>query len=173
MPNNYTLSGVIAGDSVALNDPVAGTYATASPGAGIPVTVSGLALSGASAGNYRLLSETVTGNIGEILPLPTADLITQRSSLITQPTTLAKFDSASVYLPFGGNVACIPSTGSQKASNLPLLSGFGVSDRTVDGAVLLDQPYAAAEMQDGVLMPVTLSPCEALTSFRQTLFLWC
>ena len=52
---NYTLSGVVGSDDVALNDPTSGTYASANVGTGINVGVSGLALSGAAAGNYSLL----------------------------------------------------------------------------------------------------------------------
>ena len=53
--NNVVLSGVIAGDTVALNTGgYAASFAGANAGVGIVVTVSGLALSGASAGNYTL-----------------------------------------------------------------------------------------------------------------------
>jgi filamentous hemagglutinin family protein len=65
---NYTLTGLIAGDRVALNDPTAGTYATAAAGSGIAVTVRGLALLGARAGDYRLSKTTLTANVGDIIP---------------------------------------------------------------------------------------------------------
>jgi filamentous hemagglutinin family protein len=67
---NYLLSGVIAGDRVTLNDPTTGTYASAVAGTGIVVTADGLALSGAQAGNYRLASMTVTGDVGTISGAP-------------------------------------------------------------------------------------------------------
>jgi filamentous hemagglutinin family protein len=69
---NYLLSGVIAGDTVMLNDPAKGTYASAAVGTGIAVTADGLALSGTQAGNYRLASMTVTGDIGTITRVPAA-----------------------------------------------------------------------------------------------------
>ncbi|HEX4504652.1 MAG TPA: YDG domain-containing protein [Alphaproteobacteria bacterium] len=65
---NYTLTGVLSGDGVSLNDPTTGAYAQAQTGSGIAVTVGGLALSGADARNYRLASATATANIGEIDP---------------------------------------------------------------------------------------------------------
>jgi len=77
---NYTLTGVIAGDTVALNDPSSGTYGATGPGSGIAVTVNGLALEGAKAGDYRLATTTVSANIGVISgsatpPLPTTPFI--------------------------------------------------------------------------------------------------
>jgi hypothetical protein len=65
---NYTLAGVLNGDGVVLNDPAGGTYASRNVGTGIGVTVSGLQLSGAQAGDYVLAANTVTGNIGAITP---------------------------------------------------------------------------------------------------------
>ena len=53
-----TLTGVIGGDVVTCTGTAA--FATASVGAGKTVTVSGLTLSGAAAGNYALASTTAT-----------------------------------------------------------------------------------------------------------------
>jgi filamentous hemagglutinin family protein len=63
---NYTLSGVVSGDIVDLNDPVSGTYATPNAGTNIPVSVSGLAISGANAGDYVLGATSISGNVGVI-----------------------------------------------------------------------------------------------------------
>jgi outer membrane protein OmpA-like peptidoglycan-associated protein len=65
---NYTLTGIIAGDAVSLNDPTSGTYASPAAGTGIAVTVNGVALTGAEAGNYRLAATTLTAGIGTITP---------------------------------------------------------------------------------------------------------
>ena len=51
---NYTLTGVIAGDTVTLNNPVSGTYDTVNVGSSKTVTVTGLALGGISQGNYTV-----------------------------------------------------------------------------------------------------------------------
>ena len=70
MSGNYTLTGVIGSDVVNLNDPTGGVYATANVGSGINVQVSGLAISGSSAGNYILSNNTATAAIGTITPAP-------------------------------------------------------------------------------------------------------
>jgi O-glycosyl hydrolase len=63
---NYTLSGVVSGDTVTLNNPAIGTYDTKNAGAGKTVTVTGLSISGASAANYSLSSTSVSGAVGTI-----------------------------------------------------------------------------------------------------------
>jgi hypothetical protein len=57
--------GVVSGDTVSLNSSsYAATFASKNVGSGIAVTVTGLSLSGASAGNYTLTQPTgLTGNI--------------------------------------------------------------------------------------------------------------
>ena len=71
-PANYDLSGAIAGDDVALNDPVVGGYDSKYLGTGKTVTVGGLALLGSDGGNYVLASPNVSSAIGII----SASLIT-------------------------------------------------------------------------------------------------
>jgi hypothetical protein len=66
IPGNYQVTGFIAGDAVALNDPVYGTYATSAVGSNIKVTVTGLALTGTAASDYKLSATTVSANIGTI-----------------------------------------------------------------------------------------------------------
>jgi endonuclease YncB( thermonuclease family) len=58
-----SLIGVVSGDTVFLNGPAAGTFATAGAGNGISVAISGLSLGGTSAGNYTLTQPTTTANI--------------------------------------------------------------------------------------------------------------
>ena len=63
--NNVILVGVVNGDSVSLvTNGYTANFATPNVGTGISVTVSGLTLSGASAGNYTLIQPTgLTANI--------------------------------------------------------------------------------------------------------------
>ncbi len=70
VPANYVLGGVIGSDAVALNNPTSGTYASANTGTGIGVSVVGLALTGAAAGNYVLLNPAASANIGVITAPP-------------------------------------------------------------------------------------------------------
>jgi len=56
--------GVVSGDTVTLNTGgAAGAFGNGSVGTGKTVTVSGLALSGADAGNYSLTQPVTTANI--------------------------------------------------------------------------------------------------------------
>ena len=63
--NNVVLLGVVSGDTVSLNtNGYVGNFASAGVGSSIAVTVSGLALSGASAANYALTQPaSLTANI--------------------------------------------------------------------------------------------------------------
>ncbi|WP_251753779.1 MBG domain-containing protein [Pleomorphomonas sp. JP5] len=64
---NYTLSSLtVAGDLVSLVAPTSGSYDSADAGTGKTVSVSGLTLSGASAGNYILASDSISGTIGTV-----------------------------------------------------------------------------------------------------------
>jgi autotransporter-associated beta strand protein len=63
---NYSLPGVVSGDTVNLNNPTSGTYNTRNVGAGKTVSVIGLAISGSSAGNYALSSTSTSAAIGTI-----------------------------------------------------------------------------------------------------------
>ena len=63
---NYSLSGVIGGDTVLLNDPTSGSYDTRNVGTGKTVSVTGLSISGGDAGNYILSSNAISGDVGEI-----------------------------------------------------------------------------------------------------------
>src|SRR5205823_3478229 len=65
---NYTLVGIVNGDDVGLNNPTSGLYGSANVGTGIPVSVSGLALTGSTAGNYILANNLVSADIGAISP---------------------------------------------------------------------------------------------------------
>jgi hypothetical protein len=62
---NYTLTGIKGSDGVALNLPTTGVYGDANAGAGKTVAVTGLALTGADAGNYTV-NGTASANIGTI-----------------------------------------------------------------------------------------------------------
>ncbi len=91
---NYLLAGVISGDSVSLNTPASGAYATADAGTGKSVSVSGLALQGADQGNYVLASSSIAGPVGIITAAqpatpPIADILgnTFTSNSVSTPTS--------------------------------------------------------------------------------------
>ncbi len=62
---NYSLTGIFGTDAITIGN-VSGTYDNKNVGTGKTVTVSGLTLSGAKAGNYQLSSTTVNGAVGVI-----------------------------------------------------------------------------------------------------------
>ena len=69
---NYSLPGVVSGDTVNLNNPTNGTYDTRNVGTGKTVTVTGVAISGSSSTNYALSSTSASGAIGIITALSTS-----------------------------------------------------------------------------------------------------
>ena len=96
--SNYGLTGIVAGDSVALNNPAAGSYNNKNVGSGKTVTVNGLALSGADAGNYSLNSTTLSANIGVIDPANLTVLLTGPIQKIFDGTTDASLDASNYVL---------------------------------------------------------------------------
>ncbi|MEP4470486.1 MAG: YDG domain-containing protein, partial [Bauldia litoralis] len=65
---NYSGLGFVAGDNVALSGYAAGAYDDSNAGSGKKVSVAGLSLSGADAGNYSLASTSLSADIGAIDP---------------------------------------------------------------------------------------------------------
>ncbi|WP_165186690.1 YDG domain-containing protein [Caulobacter soli] len=65
----YTLAGFVAGEDVSVDTAsIAGFYANKNVNSGIGVTLTGLALGGADAGNYSIGSSLTNAPIGEITP---------------------------------------------------------------------------------------------------------
>ena len=83
-PDNYLLNGILGRDAgnVGLNNPVTGSYDNPNPGAGINVTVNGLALTGSAAPNYQLVSATINAPIGTITAPPSPPLNTTVTGLM-------------------------------------------------------------------------------------------
>ncbi len=67
--DNYLLPGVLGNDTVTLNNATTGSYDDANLGTGKTVTVTGLELAGADAGNYLLTATSASGAIGAITPV--------------------------------------------------------------------------------------------------------
>ncbi|HET7085992.1 MAG TPA: YDG domain-containing protein [Rhizomicrobium sp.] len=92
--SNYGLTGVLGGDQVSLNTPAAGSYANKNAGAGKTVTVSGLTLSGGDAGNYQLVSSSLSAAIGTIDPASVSASLTGTVQKIFDGTTDAALDAS-------------------------------------------------------------------------------
>ncbi|WP_235324511.1 YDG domain-containing protein [Pedobacter lusitanus] len=65
---NYSFTGNVAAEDVALNNPVNGTYDNKNVATGKLVTVSGIILTGADAGNYVLAVTNLSSSNGVITP---------------------------------------------------------------------------------------------------------
>jgi hypothetical protein len=161
--NNYTLSGVIGSDQVTLNDPTSGAYASQDAGTGIGVTVSGLTLSGASAGNYVLGSTTVTSNIGTITPATLTASLTGLASKIYNGTTTATLspDNYTLSGVIGSDQVTLndPTSGSYASQNAGSGIGVTVSGLTLSGSAAGNYTLASTTVSAniGKIAPTTLT----------------
>jgi len=100
---NYTLSGAISGDTVALNSPALGTYDDKHAGTVKNVTVTGLSLVGGQASNYQLASNSVSSTIGTILAKTLSILGITAQNKVYDGTTTASVNAGSA--TFSGQVS--------------------------------------------------------------------
>ncbi|MGU3492567.1 YDG domain-containing protein [Xanthobacteraceae bacterium A53D] len=122
LSGHFLLNGIIGGDAVTVA-PVAGAYDTKDAGTGKTVTVSGLTLSGADAGNYQISSGAVSGTIGRI---------DRRSLTVGLTGTVSKtYDgTTNINLP----TSHILLNGALDGDAVGVMSAFGVYDTKNAGA---------------------------------------
>jgi hypothetical protein len=137
-PANYTLKGVVSGDTVALNNPTSGTYASKNIGSAIGVAVSGLAISGADAGNYLLSSTSASANIGTITQAILTAGLTGTVSKVYDGTTAATLAAVNYTLPgvFSGDAVSLnnPVSGIYASKNVGTGIGVSVMGLALSGA---------------------------------------
>jgi hypothetical protein len=167
-----TLSGVANGDTVALDSSnYTATFAQATVGTGISVTVSGLGLSGPAASNYTLVQPT--GLVGNITPAAlTVSGITVNNKRYDGTTTATlAFTGASLNGVANGDAVSLVATNSvANFSQATVGTGIGVSvsGLTLSGAAAsnytLTQPTGltgniGAQSVEGALvsLPITVS----------------
>ncbi|HEV2498123.1 MAG TPA: YDG domain-containing protein [Terriglobia bacterium] len=150
-PGNYTLSGVIGSDQVTLNNPASGAYASQNAGTGIGVAVSGLALSGASAGNYTLASTSINANIGTITPAALTITASNANKTYGSAASLSGFTTSGLVNGDSVSGVTLASTGAAATANAGNYSitansatGSGLSNYTItyDNGVLTVNPAA-------------------------------
>ena len=133
---DYHLTGAITGDTVGLNDPTSGTYAQKDVGTGLAVTVTGVALTGASAGDYILTDPTVVGTIGKITPQTLVGGLVGPVTKVYDGTNTATLSNANYTLSgvvTGDTVALSdPTSGTYASANA------GARSVTVTGVTLLN-----------------------------------
>ncbi len=108
-----TLEGVVMSDTVTLDTSGAmGTFATKDAGVGITVTVSGLSITGADAGNYTLVEPMTTANI---TPAPlTVTGITADSRMYDGMTDATLVTSGAMLVtPVSGDDVTLDTSGAQ------------------------------------------------------------
>ncbi len=148
-----TLEGVFSSDTVTLNTSTAqGTFATKDVGTGIAVTVSGLSLGGADAGNYSIIEPTLTASI---TPAPADVNGVVAVSRAYNGTTAAMLDFSGatvVGVVQGDNVTLATSgaTGTFASHNVGTNINVAVSGLSLAGAdagnYTLTQPATMADI---------------------------
>ena len=142
-------AGVIVGDTVSL-DPsaAAGAFATRHVGSAIPVTISGVALSGPQAGNYALTQPTAAA---DITPRPLTVTATPNTKPYDGNTSAAAFPAiASGQLQGTDAAAFVETYDTPAAGTGKTLTPSGV---VLDGNGGLDYSYTFVAANTGVITP--------------------
>ena len=151
--NNATLVGVFSGDTVTLSTSgKTGMFASKNVGTGITVTVAGLTISGAQAGDYSLTQPTTTGNITPALLSITGVTGVNKVYDGTNTATL-NTGSAALGGVFSGDTVTLIKTGAQGSfatknvgSNISVsISGFTLGGAQA-GNYSVTQPSTSANI---------------------------
>ena len=154
-----TLAGVVSGDVVALNtDGAFGTFASQNVGTGISVTLGGLTIAGAQAGDYTLTQPTTTANI-TAAPLTVSGITAANKVYNASTAATLNTSSAALVGVFSGDLVDLntaAATGSFASQNVGTGITVTVGGLTIGGAqagdYTLTQPATTAN-----ITPVTLS----------------
>ena len=159
---NYALSGIIGGDNVSLNDPTTGSYASKNVGTGIAVSVTGMALSGAAAGNYTLASSAANASIGTITPATLTAGLTGTASKVFDGTTVATLVPANYTLTGVVSADSVslndPTTGSYASKNVGTGIGVSVTGLALSGAAAGNYTLASASASSDIGVITALPP---------------
>ncbi len=148
------LSGVIAGDVVSVTGAATGVFSDKNAGTGKTVTVSGLFLNGADAGNYTVSATTLTANITPapltVTGITAANKAYDGTTTATINTSAARLngvitaDLGNVTLATSGATGAFadPSVGTNK---LVTISGLTLSGSAA-GNYALTQPTTTADI---------------------------
>ncbi len=134
---NYSLPGVVSGDTVTLNNPTSGTFDTKNKGTGKTVSVSNLSISGADAGNYALSASTASATIGEITPKSLTVALTGSVSKTYDGSLTASLTSANYSLPglVSGETVILnnPTSGTFDTKDKGTAKNVSVSGLSISG----------------------------------------
>ncbi|MEN6413105.1 MAG: YDG domain-containing protein [Veillonellales bacterium] len=145
--SNYQLDGVVAGDSVSLDNTAAGQYNDETAGKNKLVTADGIALTGADAGNYTLSTNQPAAAIGEIIqqntsqqidqvkPKPIVDTTPQGTGPVTQPVPVSiSIDTSAQQGGTSGSVAPSQNTAAGTGSTQTTTSGTSTNGGATAGS---------------------------------------
>ena len=128
-----TLSGAIAGDSVALTTP-SGSFADKNAGVAKPVGITGLALTGTDVGNYTLTGATAT-TTADITPKPVTVSTITAESRVYDGTTKATLGTATLSGTIAGDsVALATPLGTFADPNVGVAKPVAITGITLTGA---------------------------------------
>jgi hypothetical protein len=159
--NNYTLSGVLGDDVVTLNDPTTGTFDTIHAGTGKAVTVTGLALTGADASDYSLVSTSTAGAVGTITPATLTAALTGTVSKTYDATTVAILAANNYTLSgvLGSDMVALndPTIGSYNSSQVGTGKTVSVIGLLISGVNASDYVLASSSIAGpaGTITPAT------------------
>ncbi|MXV17052.1 YDG domain-containing protein [Hufsiella ginkgonis] len=161
--NYAALNGIVGADAVDYaSKPASGTYNDKTVASGKAVTVTGLSLSGADAGNYMLAS-SVTGNIGVITQKTVTASLTSAAVKVYDGTTTAALTPGNYALAgvITGDVVNLnnPATGTYSDKNAAVSKAVSVSGLAIAGADGANYVLAAtsAGATIGVITPKALT----------------
>ena len=162
LPGNYILNGILGSDQVVLNNPILGNFATANAGKSKTLSVSGLSISGNSAGNYTLLSSSINGPIGTITPATLSASLTGSVNKIYDTSAVATLAPANYTLNgiLGNDKVVLNDPSSGTYNNVNAGTGITVSVRGLSLAGLSAGNYTLLSTSIngpiGVIAPATL-----------------
>ncbi|WP_322044431.1 YDG domain-containing protein [Paraburkholderia sp. J67] len=160
-------SGILSGDSVSFGAQSA-SFATANVGNGIPIAVSGIALSGADAGNYTF--NTTASTSAAITPF-VLNLTGSRVYDATPGAAASLFGANGVLQGVNGETLTLSGTGTLATKNVGNQNGFaagGLAGYTLSGnAAALASNYTLLGGVDWVsITPATLTVADTKTTNR-------
>ena len=169
-----SLTGVQGSDDVSLNTAGAtATFDSASPGVGKTVTVSGLALSGADADKYMLVSNTAT-TAADITSA--ADVVLQAGALDLKPghtTTVTATATDGSGNPVSGELITFAATGGSVSPLTAFTDANGVATATFTAggtsgpATVTATAYGSAQTRPTSTSTVSLRPPRRATRRRR------
>ena len=159
---NYQLSGVVGHDRVVLNGPIIGTYDTKDVGTGKTVSVSGLSLSGADAGNYLLSNGSAAAPVGVIVAKPLAVTGITAQNRVYDGTTSATINTSAAVLSgaiSGDDVSLVTSgaVGSFADKNVGTGKSVIVSGLSLSGADVGNYTVASPIVATASITPASLT----------------